>query len=108
MTAPEKPPNPGKTHFEGDDCPGGHKVEKSPEEVLERARKEVHDEHGICCNMTHMNCETPALIDRLAEIAGIVGQLKEHSEWCYAEGPCEDGDRLLAKLRELGGREGKP
>jgi hypothetical protein len=96
--------------------------EKSPEEVLERARNLVHlglantiasldiKHVGGVENASLVHSNMAAAIDRLAEIAGIVGEIREHARYgggCAFPNKCADRAMLLAKLRELDGKEGE-
>jgi hypothetical protein len=58
LTAPEKPPNPGKTHFVGDDCkPDGHRgdpgetesrpADKTPADLLAAAHEAVAEANAL-------------------------------------------------------------
>jgi hypothetical protein len=84
--------------------------EKSPEEVLRDERLKVR---SMCKGLLYDDpaplsfdeqiVATQEAIDRLAEIAGIVGEMRG-MECDHVR--CEKRDRLLAKLRELDGKEG--
>lgn len=87
----------------------GNLMPADPEQILSEARKEAkHHKHVTECFVTTYACP----IDRLAQVARIVGRLEQHTEGpcmecdqecivCAAGDACPERDCLLAELEKV-------